>query len=873
MAEYGILVWRDKKKGNKSIPPEEYDIFIDLDETIEPKTKTDESLIKVTASEKIFKDVGSVDTLQFQTTFSTYKASGLTKRETSEIVMPTFIDKCITRLSESKKQEPLQMAVARAKMDPRKCNIGYEYVSNGFYSLQVTHSKILLKKNALQTVSVDRISMCTQRPHLDGIDRLYSQMLALKLFDVKMGKISKARNLTNLSSEVSSDPCVLFLLEFKPYKLTVQPLTADTSKPEELYNEIDEAEETNAVRRAIHVMEKSDPTDIKEYFDDLVEEIKDSFSDSKILTPITLYAKVSKYLPEVRIVMWKVNNISGTKATLANVSQWKDLTRLPIRVRGIMSALVHPINDVFETTDTPDTFKMVDQPATSHNAYWLKWWNEHTYRQQETVEKRMKLIYGKREPGCMMEKIVLVNYLETLGFLYNLVGRYSGIEMRMNLYPGIFKRTLGGIHKVTDERRKQIIKEERDACDTYLHNHLFFDDWDEQLLFHIRRLSSLPAAFLVILRAAFGETLLVFDSEDFESDLNLVLLGQSDLDSFLSYYLPPLTNLAQKANNLNGRATIGEMLQAMCNYNLLIVFLSLFGDVSPLHHRTGGYRLFKRQMAGKYLLPHIVPAKDRTNHPQGLCLHDILLHLLGTIPCDEFLVEYVDPYDGLDQEAWTAAWDKIDEEATQQIEDDKIKYGEKAETWAVEQKAKVATRRKNALYRWNVRRCLKSLFSDAIFGKRSSNIVLQTIEGISRLRMNYQEISMLMASQCRGFTDVVTVCYPITSPHRSIIVITIYSFALTIEDALSSVMRRFPRNFENIFQHVLVQIGPDETSYTTKITNMSTSDRLRVKGLGPMSTKLYPYTLLGVDAHALIIKHAEAKRGSPFFFVKIAGAE
>nr|QGU18500.1 VP3 [Yunnan orbivirus] len=787
--------------------------------------------------------------------------------------MPTFIDKCITRLSESKKQEPIQMAVARAKMDPRKCGIGYEYVSNGFYSLQVTHSKVLLKKNALQTVSVDRISMCTHRPHLDGVDRLYSQMLALRLLDVRMGKISKARSLVNLSSESSSDPCTLFLLEFKPYKLSVQPLTADPTKQEELFTEIEEAEDTNAVRRAIHVLEKSDPTDLKEYFDDLVEEIKDSFSDSKISAPITPYAKVSKYLPEVRIVMWKVNNISTVKATLNNVAQWKDTARLPMRARGIMSALMSPLSDVFEITDTPDTFKMVDQPAATHHAYWLKWWNEHTYRQQELVEKRMKTVYGKREPGCMMEKVILINYLETIGFLYNLVGRYSGVEMRMNLYPHIFKRTLGGIHKVTEERRKQIIKEERDACDSYLQTHLYFDEWDEQLLTHIRRLSSLPAAFLLVLRIAFGETIIIFDPEDFESDLNLVLLGQSDLDSFLSYYIPPLSNLAQKANNLNGRATVGDMLQMMCNYNLLIILLSLFGDVSPIHHRTGGYRLFKRQTAGKYLLPHIVPAKDRVNHPQGLSLHDILLHLLGTIPCGEFLIDYQDPFDGLEQEEWIAAWDEVDAEATQQIEDDKVKYGDKAEAWAVEQKGKVATRRKNALYRWNVRRCLKTLFSDAVFGKRSTNIVLQTIENISRLRMNYQEVSMLMATQCRGFTDVVTVCYPITSPHRSIIVVTVYSFALTIDDALASVMRRFPRNFENIYQHVLVQIGPNEISYTTKVTEMSTLDRMRVKGLGPMSTKVYPYTLLGVDAHALIIKHPEAKRGSPFFFVKIAGAE
>nr|UBT83576.1 VP3 [Middle Point orbivirus] len=873
MAEYGILVWRDTKTGDKQIPPEEYDIFIDLDETISPQTTTEDALQKYSSSEKIFKNVGTIDTLSYQTAFSTYKTTGLTKRETSETVMPTFIDRCITRLSEKRKQEPLEIAVERAKWDPRRHNVGYEYVSNGFYAIQASHSKVLLKKNALQTLTVDRISMCSTRPHISGVERLYSQMMSLKLLETKMGKIYKASRLVNLSTEVGSEPAHLFILEFKPFKLSVQALTADEDEESNIFAELEESENANIAKRKIHLMEGSEGTDLKMYYDDLVEEVKDGFNDRKITAPLILYGKLSKYHPELRIVIWKMTNISTTKATLSKVSMWKDTTRLPSRFKGIFAVMVSCLNEIFEDVDSPENVKMVNQPTTEHNPFWLRWWNDYCYRKQDLAEKRMKTIYGDRDPGCVMEKCILVNYLEVCGFLYNLIGRNSSLAVRHNLYPQLFKRTLNGISKVTEERKRQIINEERKACDQYLENNFIFDDWDDQLLKRIRESNSIPAAFVYILRIAGGDPLGDFDPDDIESDMNLVILGKMELESFLEYYTPFLSRICGKALTLNGRATIGDMLHLLTSQNLLYVLLALFGDVSFLHHRTAGYVIFKRFKKDRYLLTHIFPSKSRTHYPQGVNLCDFLLHMTSSFTCEEFLYQYHDPFEGLEQEKWIEAWDAYQEEAKKQIEDDKVKYGEKAEQWALEQTAKVEKRRKEALYRWTLRDLMNRCFQDDIFGGNRRALQIQTQETIHRLRINYVEMSLLMASQCKGFTDVITICYPVTSPHRSIIVVTLYSYVLPLDEAIASIMRRFPRNFENIYQHVMVQVGLNEVRYTTKTARASTSDRLRVKGLGPMQVKTYPYTVLGVDAKAIIVKHSGAKRGSPFFFVKIASAD
>nr|QJD38993.1 VP2 [CHeRI orbivirus 3-4] len=871
MAEYGILLWRDNKTNDKTIPPEEYDIFVDLDERIEPTAKTNDTLMKFGTTEKIFAEKGTIDTLANQTKYSSYKTTGLRKRETSESVMPTFIDRCISRLAEASPQESLDLAIERARWDPRRENVGYDYVSNGFYSVRVSHSTILTKKNALQTMYVDRVPMCVGRTHHEGLDRLYSHLLTLNLLDVKLGKIMKSEALKNLTSEVGSEAATLFLIELPKHKLTTQPVTA-VEAASNTYASLVELEEQNIGKRTIHLAEGSVGEDIACFVENLSEEIQDVMKDSKINKILTLFGRNSKYIPELKLVAWKVSNIQNTKGTLAKVTDWKDLQRLPGMYRGIFSVLFHPLQEVFETYQSPENFYMVDQPQFKHFDHWQKWWNEIQYKNETVVDNRLRRIYGNVEPRCVMEKCLLHTYLETCGFLYNVIGRWSDLRVRRKLYPVIFRKSKNASVRTSEEDRKKTLENEMKACDMYLEDYYVWENWDEQLLEKVIRVTSIPCAFILLLRYAYDLDMNNIDPDLLESDMNLVIRGKRSLESFLEHYVHPLSNLVKRVNTINTSTTISEIFTLLTKYNLLLLLLSTFGEVEFKYLNTAGFLMFRRYAKDKYFLAHVVP-KNKTAPLKGVKMQDILIYFIGYITCEEFSYNYSDKFEGLESEEWTSKWDNLDAENEEWISNNKEKYGEKSEEWEQEKRREHTEMRRQARFRWELIDLLKRLYRDPIFDKRSRSLITISHETIHFSRLNYVEIAMLMATQCRGFSDIVTLCYPIAAPHKSLLVVTIHSEVVAYADVLISLMKRFPNNFQNIYQHVMIEIGPDETRYHTMYAKMTTSERIRYKGLGPMSVKLYPYTLLGVDSRALIVKSDKAKRGSPFFFVKIASAK
>ncbi|QCQ85377.1 VP2 [CHeRI orbivirus 3-3] len=873
MAEYGVLLWRDGNPNDKMNPPDEYDLCIDLDGRIEPTAKTNNALMKFSGTEKIFKDVGTVDTLSYQTKYTSYKSTGIVKRSTSEWVMPTFIDRCIARLSDTVAQESLDVAIERARCDPRRIAIGYEYAGSGFYSLRVSHSKVLMKRNALQTVYVDRIPMCAERTHIEGINRLYSQMLAMQLLTVKMGKIRKSRSFVNLTAEASSTEVTTFLLELPKHKLNTQPVTPVSEQAANTYTSIIEVEEANAVKRGVHKLEDSEGSDYSTLGDNLEEEIADLLDDSKIINPIVPYGKTSKFIRELKLVAWKSNNIQAVKATVGKVQDWSDLKRLPMITRGIFTALYHPLGDIFETVTSPSDFYMVGQPTAVEPTFWTRWYNEIRYRSEDLIDSRLRKVMRGIKPGCNMERCILLNYYEICGFLYNLIGRWSDFNVRRKLYPVIFRSSVSGALKLTPEQRNELIKNEKKACDIYLHENYVWDNWDKDLLNEILRVNSIPCAFIIMMRYAYNLEPIKYDPDEVDSDMNLVILGVRSLESFLEQYLPMLSGLVKQANTISSKTTICELLTLLGKYNILILSLALFSECEVFQQNTAGILMFRRYMEDKYYVTHVFPEKTKNHQIKGIKIQDILLFFIGMFSHKELDHDYWDKFDAIEQEEWTKLWDDEVKRLKEEIDREKLKQGEKAETWAVSEKHKVDALRAEARYRWELINLVKGLYNDSIFDKRTRTVRLKSHASIHFSRINYTEINMLMASQCYGFSDVITVCYPISAPHKSLLLITIYSEAITYEDLMFSIARRFPKNFVNIYQHVLIEVSPTEVKYHSTHVDMTTQSRIKYKGLGPMQVRMFAYAALTADSKALIIKSDKAKRGSPFFFTKISGAK
>ncbi|AXS78000.1 outer capsid protein [Guangxi orbivirus] len=870
MAEYGVLLWRDSKPDTNKVLPDEYDLVIDLDDRISPQSEVDESKVKLSATEKIIKDTGTIDTLTFNTLFSAYKNTDIVQRQNSELVINTFIDRCIARLSDSRPQENIDMAVHRTKADPRRVRIGINAKAN-YCALRVTHSTLLMRRNVLQTVYVERVGMCTHRSHLLGSERLMSQMMHLELLNCIMGKIIKDESrLSNLTEESGASAAKFFFLEMLTHKLTVAaPAKPFLQSEREFYNDLLDREGDNSQKRYLHHIEHTEGTDLKHFEDDLEEEIQDLMKDTAV-KGLALIGRKSRYFPEIQIACWKHSNTGAVKNSIADTKNWKDLNRLPNRFRGIFACMYACIPNVFETISSPDTLKMVAQPDDVEDPFWKTWLNEIPYRQEEIVAKRIEKAYGELPTGCAMERVIMYNYIEIMGFMYNLVGRLSNIRMKKNLYPDTIKLSFNDLmsDEAKDKWRAQLA-----FCDKYLAEKLIYDDWDEEFLGEIRACMSIPVGFILILRRAFGLEKKRYDPEEVVSDLNLVITGSLTLETFLETYVPDLSGLVSRANSMNGVTTISDMLQLLCNHNLLIILLATFGEVGLKRMYETGVMFFKKYKQTLYLAIHVMPRKSTITHLKGLRLSDFLIHCLSNVTCEEHNWDYQDQFEGEEQDSWRKKWEEYGEEETKRIEEEAKKLGENGEAWKQRQIERMNKKRTEAFIRYTLRSLVIMLFSDLMYSKRMRTLDLAQIDEIHHLRKNYTEIQTMMGCQCNGFTDVVTIVFPVTAPHRALMVFTIYSEVLEVAEVLAIVMRRFPNNFTNIYQHVLIRVSPSEISYNTKIKTMKTKDRVNVKTLGPMSAKTYIYHCHLADARAIILKGETVQRGSNFFFVKLSGSD
>ncbi|QCQ85337.1 VP2 [CHeRI orbivirus 1] len=875
MAEFGILVWRS----GSSTPiqnafPDEYDLILNLDMRIEPKAKSSKSVMKFTNNEGILKSPGNIVYPNFSSTVLTHKTTGPTKKPKSDIIQPTFIDKCIARISEKTKQEELALAVERVKYDPRYQEILYRKLNLGMMGLWLTQCEIIAKKYVLQTIYVDRISCCKKRVHLEGIERVLSQEIVLNLLECKLGKVYKSSAFHPLSESVGSSEIVCFTLEFPPHKLTLTPIEmGGHTSIKSRFESILDIEATNAARRTNRHLTSSNTDNYKNYFADLDEEIQTIVKSQSINTPIKPFGRGSKYIEGLNIVAWKINNEASAKGILHTVKNWSDLTRLPLRVRGIFSVLYAPISKHFETLSSVNSLKMLHSIENIQDAFWVQWLGEIKYRNEKVVETLLNYAYNGVEKGCEMEQVIMLTYFETVCFLYNVVGRLSGVRVREILYHGIFHKSSDNWSKWTEEQRKQVKKMRRLDCDEYLSKNFLFLGLTGQLLLDIRACMSIPCSMIYILRYAYGLNRIQLDADEVESDMNLVIMGYKDLEQFLEYYVPPLSRLASKANMISVETSYGEILELLFAYDILIIFLSLFSEIQCECHVTCGYLFAKRFSSDMYLLTHVDPRINHVGNVAGFRLEDILLHVMESITCTEFDREYNDRFEGYDNGVRNAAWQEYMTKKKEDFALEKLKYGDRGEEWEEKQNRLLLVEKQQADARYTLKNLVKELYSDIIWDKRSRGLKIIKKTAIHHLRINYVYMNMFLGTQCHGVTDIATVVFPVAAPHKSLMVITVYSAHMPITDVLASIARRFRKNFENIYQHVLVGIGPSEVFYDTSIDDLKTKDRVVYRGIGPMRVKHFPYLSEGIDGQAIIVKSDDVKRGSKFFFVKVAGAD
>ncbi|QCQ85357.1 VP2 [CHeRI orbivirus 2-2] len=877
MAEYGILVWRTGVKQTSVYYPNEFDLILNLDTRVEFTGKNKDDLAKIDKGKGILKSPGNLVLPEVNQTIGVERVGPKRKIAKSDLVFPTFIDRCITRISEKTKQEEINMAVERVKHDPRRQEITYRYVGSFLRSLYLTQCELIAYKNVLQTAYIDRVGMCVKRPHLEGVDRLLSQMQVINLLESTIGKVCKTsdKSIVNLSEVEDSTSYNFFLIEFPPEKLKTTSISATGGRTlPQTFKDVEDIERENKARRVNHYLLESENTDNKNYYADFEEEISTSLKDTtNVKVALTPYGSKSRFFHEMKIVIWKINNGVGAKNIMHNVESWSDVVRLPMRNFGIWSVLFRPLGQYFSELYSSKNLKILQQVEKKQDDFWKRWLDQVKFRRADEVEKIIDFAYGRIEKGCYMEQVIMFSYFETLGFLYNLVGRFSCVEVRERLFRGIFHKKDDLPQRWSPEKRKNVRRVRELDCDEYLENNLIFKSWNGQLLVDLQECKSLTCGFVYILRFAFGVDHLKIDPDDLESDMNLVLCGFITLEVFLERYVPPLSKLVHKAYSCDSSTTYGEILQLLYCYNLLLILLALFGEASFEKMDYGGFVFFKRYMKDCYFLTHIRQKQSHITTLKGISLSDILIYTLSGPLCEEYMYQYVDRFEDYDNEKRNNAWGEFMASEKIRFAEEKVKYGEKAAEWELKEHARLKEEKRQADQRYTLRNFLKDLFRDANYEHSTRSLKLKILSEVHCSRVNYLTMNVLLGSNCRGLSDITSVVFPVSAPHKSMMVITIYTKGLEIAEILSRVQKRFKRNFENIYQHVLIGIGPSDITYTETSENLKTKDRVIYKGLGPMQTRMIPYTSEDADGQAILIKSDKVSKGSKFFFMKISAVE
>nr|WBV80513.1 VP3 [Yonaguni orbivirus] len=878
MAEYGILLWHDDKSsrrsGQKVDYPSEYDLIVNLDSRVELDGSDSESVMQIQSGKTILRAQGIVEIAGFNETVTTHISSETMKKETSDIIQRGFIDRCIGRLTDEDRKENLKKAVQRARNEQYWMGLSYYKAGSGMFGVQLTHSELITKKHIIQTLFVERRSVCLKRLHLDGLERLMSQSLNYGFLQCYLGKVRKtAKQYGSLMEAQDSEKSNMFLLEIFTRKLELENVAPSREvADEDLFSELSTAQTQNKIKGGQNLVEGSASQTFKLPHEDLIEEIKDIMESGTVTKPLTLYGRESKYYTSMRIVVWKSQNDALVKATVKDTSKRSDLKRIPMKTRGIMSVFAASMKDLFDEIGKVGTLKTCGQIQKKQDDFWKQWHDDIMYQDDGRKQKIIERIYQGSEVGCKMEQVILYNLYEFASFIYMVIARNSPNKVKRRLLADILKNVKLSPTKTEKVKEANEVKLNA-AVDSYINTYLLFDRWDDKLLLAIIDSRSYMVAITYILRYANGDDFIEIDSDELESDLNLVLIGQMGLEAFLRSYVPMLTELYQRAINLNSMSTIEEILDIMIRHNYLIIYLSMFMEVKIKGMLLKGVPYLKRFRKDKYYLAYFVP--DTHNRSmKGVHFIDTIHLMFDVYGTEEFRHELYDRFEGVDDEKWTEEWTEYVKTETERIDLEKEKYGEKSVEWAKQQKIKLARIKKDAQYRHELLLILREIFfsKNSVYSRRERTIDIEYISEISHLRLNYQRMSMFMGTHCRGFTDIATLCMPISAPHKSMIVICLYSDAVNDTVVDLCIKNRFKRVYKNIYQIVYLKVKPQEVRYDEN-RPAQCSEMFNIKGEGEMTLRVLPYLSQGLDCRAVIIKSAKGERGSKFFFVKLSGAE
>nr|QRW41806.1 MAG: VP2 [Lobuck virus] len=877
MAEYGILLWHDehtsRRGGQKVEYPGEYDVILNLDSRVEHQSTSKDALMKLENSKMILKSPGGIEIATFNETLTTHNHSETMRKEFSDIITRGFIDRCIQRLTEEDKKENLKMAVLRAQYEPYWMGLTYHKAGSGMFGVQLTHSELIARKHVLQTLFVERRSVCKERLHLDGLERLMSQMNAHNLLKSYLGKVYTAsKTYGNINDHVGSEKSILFLIEFIVHKLEVTAIVGRRETRDSEYHEaLIQAEARNKNTRTANILAGSAQSAMKRHFEDFIEEVKDVMSSDQINRELVLYGKESKAYPAMRIIAWKSSGDAAVKALIKTSKGRSDLKRLPIKTRGVISLFASSMTELFIEISESGNLKTCSQPTGQESAFWVEWLDDLKYQDGGETDRKLKKLYRNIKYGCEMEQVMMLTLFDLASFLYAMVVRNSGPTFRRRL----LKEVLDGVKlspSKDDKVRKANEVKVNAAIDSYVTRSFYHAKWNEKLLEMIIDGRSIPLALVYILRHANGDNMEEIDADELESDFNLVILGHMSLEAMLRVYVPYLSEIYQRALNLNSASSISDILDVLLRHNMLIILLSCFLEFKIKYMDIGGIPMFKRFVKDRYHVSYMTPF-TMGRVVTGLQLSDTIHYMFDQYLCVEFEHQITDRFEGVDDVRRTKEWTDYVKGEEEKIDLEKEKYGEKGVEWAKKRKQVLQEEKANANFRHYLLQCVKAIFFEGVYSRVDRSLHLEKASTISHVRMNFQRMSMLMGSSCCGFTDFASICMPITAPHKSMIVICFYSDAINDTVAQLCLKNRFKRIFSNIYQFVMIKIKPQEIKYNNQKTTYTCSERFNVKSDGPMKVRILPYLSQGLDSKTIMIKSDRGERGSKFFFVKLSGVE
>ncbi|ABB72772.1 VP2 [Peruvian horse sickness virus] len=877
MAEFSILIWKDTR--TSKVTPVEYpsgmDLIIDIDARQELQAQNAGSLMKAERAKGINSEDGKINIASYDRQMKQHLNGGERVQETEDVIQHRFIDRSIYQLSDKMKKEDIDSVIYKVAYDPKWETIKYKHDKRGRTEIHLTHCRINCEKYLMQTLYVQRESLCERGMHIENLDRLVSQLKNLGLFKQLIGKFWNSGSLKDLTKDGDqSTTSVLFNIHMPPHTMSATRIGKQQiifTERQKKHVEIQEAMEVNDTRKIARLESDENITrnGYKLFEEDFIEEIQTALKSREIVAPIKPYEALSEYFENIRIIVWQETRIDPTKKGTLHEESRKPLVKIPLNARGVYYLLYKPLIEVcIEKNDFGD-LKISSQPSKKKNKFWETLEKDLFYQDDGTKKDRMRKVFSKDlDNVCKIELCSMHLYFEFLGAIYNLFGRMSGLRERKRMYRWIFEKDEISTEKRTDVQKELIQKARAKECDAYLKTNFIFNDWDKYLWEMILSAKCIQTSVIYILRFLNGDPIMIIEPEELMHEINAVLLNKKSLEGFLRVYTPYLSELYSKYRNVNSQTPTYEIVELCFKHNILIIFLSILHEFETENLIQIGVPFIMKYSMNMFNT-FLVEQKKKSGRMTGLNLEDFLLYTLNPLQYEELTLKYEDRFEHFDASKRNGMWDVYMTRKKEEFSVEKVKYGAKGEAWHTGRVRELEREKTNADRRLGWKTNLHYLFKQECYDSKMRTLKVKKLASITHLKTDLNVMSLFIGTQCHGWSDVATICVPIRSPHKALLVIALASTNMDEGMIKRRIKSRFERCSQSILQTIIIRINPGENDYVERLDHKVVEERFGVMLEGEMSFKKYAYVSEGIKAALLILKAENVIFGSKHFYTKL----